>query len=82
MTEFKTQHPHWDLTRAEVVLAHMQGFELDKDRYHFLLKRKADDARIWPHIDGFISCFLRQGMYVKHQKFKELTTALDRHFSD
>jgi hypothetical protein len=46
------------------------------------LKRKSDGARIWPHIDGFISCFLRDGMFVKHRKFRDLDRALNRLFGD
>lgn len=77
-----TDHPHWNLTDKDIKLAAVKGFMYDTKRHHFLLKRKLDDARVWPHIDGFISCFIRQGMYVKHQKFRELSTALDRHFND
>lgn len=77
------EHPMWILNEDNITLAAEKGFFYEESEdEHFLLKRKADDARIWPHIDGFISCFMRQGMYVKHKKFIELSRALDRRFGD
>lgn len=80
------EHPMWTLSDELITQAAEKGFAYeeseDSEDERFLLKRKADDARIWPHIDGFISCFMRQGMYVKHKKFMELSRALDRRFGD
>jgi hypothetical protein len=79
------QHPHWRLTDREQEEAAKKGFDYEPSGHldcRFLLKRPKDAARIFPHIDGFISCFVRQGMYVKHKKYIDLNRALDRHFSD
>lgn len=52
-------------------------------RRHWLLTRKADGAIVWPHVDGYISAFVRDGIYVKHRKFRgKLVDALKRKFGD
>ena len=80
MTELS--FPQWILTDRQQEDAAKKGFTYAVNNRKFYLKRKSDEARIWPHIDGFISVFIRGGWYVKHKKFKDLDRALDRQFSD
>lgn len=61
--------------------AEKAGFTFEM-RYHWLLTRKSDGAIIWPHIDAYISAFTRDGMYVKHKRFKDFEKALKRKFGD
>ena len=74
--------PQWTLEDNEVILASAKGFSYEVFNGRFFMKRSKDEARIWPHIDGFISCFLRQGSYVKHKKFIDFNRAIDRRFGD
>lgn len=80
MTEIRL--PQWLLSDKDITLAAEKGFSYEEHNGRFLLKRHADLARIWPHIDGFESTFIRQGQYVKHKKFLDLARALDRRFGD
>jgi hypothetical protein len=73
---------YWTLTKDMRDLAEKKGFTFEM-RARWILTRKADGAIIWPHIDGYISAFLRDGMYVKHKKFrKSFEDALNRKFGD
>lgn len=73
---------YFSLSKAQRDLAEKKGFTFEM-RAHWLLTRKSDGAIVWPHIDGYISAFLRDGMYVKHKKFRnDLKDALDRRFGD
>jgi hypothetical protein len=74
--------PKWLLEIDEIELAMKRGFSHSINNGRFYLSRKSDDARIWPHIDGFISCFIRQGTFVNHKKFRDFSLALDRRFGD
>jgi len=74
--------PKWLLEEDEIELAQAHGFKYQVLDDRFYLKRQADDTRIWPHIDGYISCFIRQGTFVKHKKFLDLKRALERRFGD
>lgn len=71
----------FSLTTAQRDLAEKKGFTFEM-RWRWLLTRKSDGAIIWPHIDGYISAFLRDGMYVKHKKYLDLGRALGRRFGD
>jgi hypothetical protein len=76
-------HPQWRLTDRQVEEAEKKDFVYHRTAVgRFILKRDRDEARIWPHIDGFCSCFIRKGMYVQHKKYLELTRALDREFGE
>lgn len=76
-------HPQWRLTDRQIADAAKKDFDYFKtDEESWILKRTSDAARIWPHIDGFISCFIRKGMYVKLKKYIDLNSALYRQFSD
>lgn len=69
-------------TKSQRDLAEKKGFVFEM-RGHWVLTRKADGATVWPHIDGYISAFIRDGMYVKHKKFRgKLEDALNRRFGD
>lgn len=76
------KHPQWRLTDRQQEEAAKKDWVYNKCSYKFILRREADDARIWPHIDGFIHCFVRRGMYVQHKKFIDLSRALDRRFGE
>ena len=61
--------------------------QAEKAGYVFQMKTRwflsrTDGATIWPHIDGYISCFLRGGQYVKHKKYLDFKRALERRFGD
>lgn len=73
---------YFELTEEMSQLALSKGFTISYigDRWYFM--RIADSARIWPHIDGYIHAFVRQGHFVRHKKFMDLATALDRRFAD
>lgn len=73
---------YFTFTKSQRDLAEKKGFVFEiRDRW--ILTRKADNAIVWPHIDGYISAFIRDGMYVKHKKFrKSLEDALNRRFGD
>ena len=73
---------YWELTKSMRELAAEKGFIFEiKDRW--LLTRKSDGAAVWPAIDGYISAFLREGMYVKHKKFRaSFKDALNHRFGD
>lgn len=78
------EHPHWTLDPEEIELAKSKGFEYIEigDPARFRLTRKRDEAYIWPHIDGFLSTFIRQSTFTGHKKYLDLTRVLDRRFGD
>jgi hypothetical protein len=76
------QLPHWQLSPEEIQEAKDCGFDHEDRDGKFYLQRASDQATIWPHIDGFISAFIRQGLYVKHKKYLDLTRAMTRKFGD
>lgn len=70
------------LSEEQQALARTKGFQL-LGRSHWILSRKSDGATVWPHVDGYISVFERDGLYVKHKKFRHsLEEALTRKFGD
>jgi len=73
---------YFTFTKEQRDLAEKKGFVFEmKDRW--ILFRKSDGATVWPHIDAYISAFLREGTYVKHRKFRNsFEDALDRKFGD
>ena len=79
-----TELPCWTLDPEQIQLASAKGFDYTEvgDPARFRLSRKADDALIWPHIDGFISTFIRQGTFVRHKKYRDLDRVLARRFGD
>lgn len=73
---------YFSFTKSQRDLAEKKGFVFEM-RGSWVLTRKADGAIVWPTIDGYMSAFTRDGMYVKHKKFRgKLETALDRKFGD
>jgi hypothetical protein len=76
------EFPHWTLTDEEITLSRKKDFDHKEVGDRFYLTRKSDHARIWPHIDGFMSAFIRGGTFVKRKKFVDLPRALDRRFGD
>lgn len=73
---------YYTFTKEDRDLAEKKGFVFEM-RAHWLLTRKSDGAVIWPHVDGYISAFLREGTYAKHRKFRNsLESALKRKFGD
>lgn len=73
---------YFSLTTKQRDIAEEKGFTFEM-RANWLLTRKSDGAVIWPHIDGYISTFMRDGTYVKHRKFRNsLEEALNRKFGD
>jgi hypothetical protein len=73
---------YWELTKSMRDLADKKGFTF-QIKYRWVLTRKSDGATVWPHIDGYISAFLRDGMYVNQRKFRNsFKDALDRKFGD
>lgn len=73
MTDF------FELTRKMRDQAEKHGYAFVM-KGHWVLSRASDKALIWPHIDGYISAFERQGMYVKHKKYLNFERALSRTF--
>lgn len=73
---------YFTLTEEQSEMALAKGFTVSYigDRWYFM--RIGDSSRIWPHIDGYIHAFVRQGHMVKHKKFLDLAKALDRRFGD
>ena len=77
-----TEIDYFSLSKSQRDIAEKKGFVFEM-RSHWVLTRKADGAIVWPHIDGYISAFTRDGMYVKHKKFRRaLEDALNRRFGD
>lgn len=73
---------YFSLTKNQRDLAEEKGFTFEM-RHRWLLTRKSDGAIVWPHIDGYVSGFIRNGMYVKLKKFRgNLEEALNRKFGD
>lgn len=73
---------YFSFTKDQRDLAEKKGFVFEM-KHHWLLSRKSDGATVWPHIDGYISAFIREGTYVKHRKFRNsLEDALNRKFGD
>lgn len=73
---------YFALTKEMRDLAVKKGFTFEL-KSHWVLTRSSDKAIVWPHIDGYISAFIRDGQYVKHRKFRNsFEEALDRKFGD
>jgi len=72
----------FSLTKDQRDMAEKKGFVFEMHDRWFLF-RKLDGATVWPHMDGYISAFVREGTYVHHRKFRDtLENALDRKFGD
>lgn len=78
----KAVFPHWVLDPEEIKEAESLGFTYSEVGGRFRLNRHSDGAMIWPHIDAFISVFVRQGYFVKHKRFYDLQQAMRRKFGD
>lgn len=76
------EFPTWILSDEQRARAESLGYRHEIRYGNFMLTRPKDMHVIWPHIDGLISCFIRDGMYVKHKKFKDYDRALARRFGD
>lgn len=74
--------PHWVLDPEEIKEAESLGFSYAERGGRFRLHRSSDGAMIWPHIDAFISVFVRQGHFVKHKRYYDLQKAMRRRFGD
>lgn len=74
--------PHWVLDPEEIKEAKDLGFKYSEIDGRFRLQRDSDGAMIWPHVDAFISVFVRQGHFVKHKRYYDLQKAMKRKFGD
>ena len=73
---------YFQFSKEDRDLAETKGFTFEM-RARWLLVRKIDNAYIWPAVDAYISAFMREGIFVKHKKFRDtLKDALNRKFGD